>query len=92
MRLLTATPYRFDGSSWALAELRSRPEALGLINAALADALSRDVMARRRVVLLELHAAVGGPAVERAAGCKLTAPKADEEARVVATWARVCGG
>lgn len=91
-RLLSATPFRLEPTSWALDELRSRDEALPAVREELTAALARDTMPRRRIVLLELHAVLGGPAAERATGCEATKRELSTYDRAVAaSWARACG-
>lgn len=74
--LLTQTPFHFDDDCWALAQARTRPEALPELERKLSTT-SADALAHQQLVLVELHALLGGDHSARAPLCRALAERRD---------------
>jgi hypothetical protein len=89
--LLTETPFHFDEDSWALEQARQRPEVLPEVERRLADT-STERLAHQQLVLVELHARLGGPPAVREPVCRSLAerkhldPDTAARARAPCAW------
>lgn len=87
--LLTATPFRFERSSWAFTRLEAEgSDGLAEVEQRL-DALKADDS--KALVTLELHQQLGGPAARRGALCSRLVASEHDEQRLLRIE-RVCEG